>query len=123
VVREYVNACNSSDSERLLAILHPEVELHESKTLPGAVSAVGYDAVTRYLQRFEAHWTGFYWEPLELRIEGERALMRATLHLEGRRSGIEVDREWIYVFTVRDGKLLRQDGYDSMADAEAALAG
>jgi hypothetical protein len=47
--------------------------------------------------------------------------MRARLRLQGRRSGIEVDREWLYVFTVRDGKLLRQDGYDSTADAEAAL--
>ena len=32
--------------------------------------------------------------------------------LRGRQSGIEVDRVWQYVFTTRDGKLLRQDGYD-----------
>jgi ketosteroid isomerase-like protein len=121
VVNEYVDACNAADADRLRAILHPEVELHEAKTLPGAVSAVGYDAVVHYLERFSAHWTEVEWEPLEIRIHGDRALMRARLRLQGRRSGIEVDREWLYVFTVRDGKLLRQDGYDSTADAEAAL--
>jgi hypothetical protein len=42
--------------------------------------------------------------------------MRARLRLRGRLSGIEVDREWIYVFTVRDGKLIRQDGFDDRAD-------
>lgn len=120
-VREYVDACNGDDLERVFAILHPDVELHEASALPGAVSAVGTDAVRRYLARFETHWSAFRWEPLELRVAGDRALMRARLHLVGRNSGIEVDREWIYVFTVRDGKLLRQDGYDELADAEIAL--
>jgi ketosteroid isomerase-like protein len=122
VVREYVDACNGDSVDRVLAILHPDVELHEATNLPGSVSAVGFDAVKHYLERFSAHWTAFRWEPLELRVEGDRALMRAKLHLEGRRSGIEVDREWLYVFTIRDGKLLRQDGFDTLADAEAALA-
>lgn len=122
VVREYVDACNGDSVDRVLAILDPEIELREATQLPGAVAAVGFDAVKHYLERFSAHWTTFRWELLELRVEGERALMRAALHLEGRRSGIEVDREWLYVFTVRDGKLLRQDGFDSLAEAEAALA-
>jgi hypothetical protein len=49
--------------------------------------------------------------------------MRARLKLVGRKSGIEVDREWIYVFQVRDGKLLRQDGFDEMSEAMHAFAG
>jgi ketosteroid isomerase-like protein len=44
--------------------------------------------------------------------------MPARLHLRGRESGIAVERDWFYVFTVRDGKLLRQEGYD---DERAAL--
>jgi uncharacterized protein len=123
VVREYVDACNGDDPERIFATLHPEVELHEASSLPGAVSATGLEQVRRYLERFDAHWSSFHWEPLELRIAGDRALMRARLTLEGRKSGIPVDREWIYVFTVRDGKLLRQDGYDDMPAAEQALEG
>ena len=46
--------------------------------------------------------------------------MPARLILRGRRSGIEVDRDWQYVFTARDGKLLRQDGYDDPAEARRA---
>jgi len=51
---------------------------------------------------------------------GERVWMPARLHLRGRDSGAEVSRLWQYVFTVRDGKLLRQDGYDDEAEARAA---
>jgi ketosteroid isomerase-like protein len=121
VVRDYVDACNREDVDRLMALLDPEVELHEAKTLPGAVSAVGFDAVRHYLERFSAHWRSFNWEPLTLEMVGDQALMIARLHLIGRESGVEVDREWAYVFTVRDGKLLRQDGYDDRAEALEAL--
>lgn len=121
VVRQYVDACNGDDIELVFATLHSAVELHEAPGLPGAVSAIGLEQVRRYLERFEAHWSSFHWEPLQLRIAGDRALMRARLTLEGRKSGIQVDREWVYVFTVREGKLFRQDGYDDMATAERAL--
>lgn len=121
VVREWVDAVNGDDAERVLALLHPQVELHEAETLPGAVHAVGYDAVRHYLERFSTHWKSFRWEPLEFTFLRDRALLVARLHLTGRESGVVVDREWSYVFTVLDGKLLRQDGFDDRAAARAAL--
>lgn len=122
VVSAYIDACNGDDVAAVIALLHPEVELHEADTLPGAVHAIGREQVSRYLERFEAHWTKFHWTPVEVRSAGEnRVLMLARLELEGRTSGITVDREWAYVFEVKDGLLLRQDGYDSLAAAEAAV--
>jgi ketosteroid isomerase-like protein len=121
VVEEWIEACNGEDVERVLGLLHPEVEMHEAETLPGAVDAVGQEQVRRYLERFGAHWSFFHWDPVELEFSGDRALMRARVRFVGRKSGIEVDREWIYVFTVRDGKLLRQDGFDSMEEATRAF--
>jgi ketosteroid isomerase-like protein len=121
VVRAYIEACNGNDVDQILSLLDREVELHEAETLPGAVSAVGLEAVRRYLERFSAHWSSFHWEPLELRVSGDRAAVRARLRFVGSRSGVEVDREWAYFFTVRDGKLLRQDGFDDMSDAIRAL--
>ena len=121
VVRAYVEACNGDDLARVLELLDPEIELHEAETLPGAIHAVGLDQVRRYLERFDAHWSSFHWKPLELRVSENRALMKARLSLVGRKSGIEVDREWIYVFTVREGKLLRQDGFDQADEASRAF--
>jgi ketosteroid isomerase-like protein len=56
------------------------------------------------------------WLPEEFEESGDKVFMRASLKLRGRRSGIEVDREWIYVFTLRDGKLISQEGFDERAD-------
>jgi ketosteroid isomerase-like protein len=121
VVRAYVDACNGDELERVLELLDPEIELHEAAALPGSVDAVGLEAVRRYLERFDAHWSSFHWEPLELQVAGDRALMRARLSLVGRKSGIEVDRQWSYVFTVREGRLLRQDGFDDVDEALRAF--
>jgi hypothetical protein len=121
IVREYVSACNGEDIGRILGLLHSDVELHEAPALPGAVSAVGLDEVGHYLSRFQVHWSHFEWEPLAWEFAGDHALLHARLHLRGRNSGIEVAREWSYIFTVRDGKLLRQDGYDDAASARAAF--
>ena len=126
VVREYIDACNrifgTDDPDPVLNLLHPEVEMHESRLLPGAVSAVGLQSVTRYLERFGTYWQGFHWEPLEFVTRGDRVLVPAVLHLTGRESGIPVEHDWFYVFTVSDGMLRRQDVFTARADAEAALA-
>jgi ketosteroid isomerase-like protein len=90
--------------------------LVEAEALPGAVRATGIDAVRRYLERFSAHWSEAQWLPQEFFESGDKVFMRARLRLRGRRSGIEVDREWFYVFTLRHGKLIRQDGFDDRAD-------
>jgi len=55
--------------------------------------------------------------PTDVRWRGERGKLR----LRGLRSGIWVEHRWAYVFTLRDGKLVRQDGFDDRTAALAAL--
>jgi ketosteroid isomerase-like protein len=121
VVRAYVEACNVGHLDRVVALLHRDIEMHEAEALPGAVSSKGIAAVRHYLERFGTHWSSFRWELLELRVNGERALMPARLHLRGRESGIVVQRDWFYVFTVRERKLLRQEAYDDERSAQEAF--
>ena len=80
--------------------------------MPGAVTAVGVEAVRRYLERFAAHWSEGEWRPEEFQESGDRVFNRARLRVRGRRSGIEVDLPWTYVVTVKQGKLFRQEGFD-----------
>jgi ketosteroid isomerase-like protein len=120
VVKAWVEACNQMDVERALSLCSPCIELTESKTLPGSVRAVGLDKVRRYLERFTTHWSEGEWLPQEFLESGDKIVMVARLKLRGRQSGIEVDRSWVYVFTVRDGKLLRQEGFDERAEGLAA---
>jgi uncharacterized protein len=116
VVKAWVAACNDGDADAALALCDSSMELVEAEALPGAVTATGIDAVRRYLERFASHWSEVQWLPQEFLESGDKVFVTARLRLRGRRSGIEVDREWIYVFTVRNGKLIRQDGFDERAE-------
>jgi anthranilate synthase/aminodeoxychorismate synthase-like glutamine amidotransferase len=120
LVRAYVDACNARDWEGVFELLHEDFVMAESDTLPGAVTTSGMDEARRYFLGFETHWSEGHWQPHDLVARGEKVWMPARLILRGRQSGIEVDRIWQYVFTTRDGKLLRQDGYDDQAEARRA---
>jgi ketosteroid isomerase-like protein len=120
VIKAWVDACNRGDVDAALALCDPSIELVEAKTLPGAVTATGVDAARRYLERFAAHWSEGEWLPEEFQESPDKVFMRARLKLRGRRSGIEVDREWIYVFTLAHGKLVRQEGFNEREDGLTA---
>jgi hypothetical protein len=48
-------------------------------------------------------------------------LMIASLRLRGLRSELTVERRWAYVFNLRDGRVLRQIGYNTKDQALSAL--
>jgi anthranilate synthase/aminodeoxychorismate synthase-like glutamine amidotransferase len=120
VVRAYVDACNAGDPEAVFACLHPDFVMAESDTLPGAITTSSWEEVQRYIRGFGKHWSEVSWEPITMQACGDKVWLSARLRMRGRKSGIEVDRVWQYVLTVRDGKLVRQDGYDDEAEARAA---
>jgi hypothetical protein len=101
--------------------LDPEISMEESATLPGAVSAVGIDAVRRYLERFATHWQEIRFEPQEYVDAGRQVVVVARLIGRGKRSGIDVSRTWAYVWTVRNGKALSMVGYANRSEALKAV--
>jgi hypothetical protein len=43
--------------------LDPDISMAELKTLPGAASAHGLDAVRHYMESFAKYWDGIRFEP------------------------------------------------------------
>jgi ketosteroid isomerase-like protein len=122
LVREWMRACNGADAEGAVALCDPAFEMTESPTLPGPASTSGLDALRRYFAGAQRHWSEWDWQEEEVRdIPPDKVFVIALLRLRGRRSGIWVEHRWAYLFTVRDGKLSRQDSFDDKAQAlEAA---
>jgi ketosteroid isomerase-like protein len=118
LVRAWIRAANEGDTDASLALCDPAFEMVESQTLPGAAKVSGLEALRSYGLGWRRNWSEWEWREEKLRdIPPDRVLLVARLWLRGLRSGVEVERRWAYVFTVRDGKLLRQDGYDNEAEA------
>lgn len=101
--------------------MHPEISMFEADTIPGAASAVGIDAVRRYMESFARYWEQIRFEPTEFVDAGDQVVVVARLVGRGKGSGVAVEREWAYVWTMSAGKVRRMDGYPSRADALRAV--
>ena len=101
--------------------MDPEISMFEADTIPGAASAVGIDAVRRYMESFARYWEEIRFEPTEFVDAGDQVVVVARLMGRGKGSGVDVEREWAYVWTVSAGKVVRMDGYASRAEALKAV--
>jgi ketosteroid isomerase-like protein len=99
----------------------PEMAMLESKTLPGAASAYGIDAVQKYMESFANYWDEIRFEPQEYIEAGEQVVVIAHLVGRGKSSGVEVTRTWAYVLTLRGHRALRMEGYTDRDEALKAV--
>jgi hypothetical protein len=123
LVRAWHRAATAGRLEGLLALTHPEFEMNEASALPGATSVKGLDALRRYSRGWERNWSEWEWREHELiELPPDRVVFDATLRLRGLRSSIWVEHRWVYVIVIRDGLILRNDGFLTKEEALATAA-
>ena len=117
-LRRSYEALNEDDVDRALEALHPDAVWRESPELPGGDEFRGRAALQGFLRDFLAEWREFHQEIEELVVAGDRVAVLIHLTAVGRVSGIEADTRYAHVWTMRDGKGVRVEGY---RDQESAL--
>jgi hypothetical protein len=112
LVRAWQKAANEGRVDDQLALTHPEFEMTEASALPGAAHVKGRDALRRYCYGWLKNWSEWEWIEEELtELPPDRVVLDATLRLRGLRSSIWVEHRWAYLFVIRDGLVLRNDGF------------
>ena len=122
VVRRSVEAFTAGDVETMLAYADPDGELH-SAIIGGAEGRVyrGHDGLRQWFADSMESFEELRTELTEFRDLGDRVVAFGHTHARGRESGLELDTETGWVFTVRKGKFVRAEGFLSRAEAlEAA---
>lgn len=121
LIRAWIAAINTHDPASAIALVTPDFELAESTTLPGAATASGPDGLRRYAEGWARNWSDWHMREVEIvDVPPSHVVLVADLALRGIRSGIEVERRWIYLMTLRDGKIASQAGFDDIDTAIAA---
>jgi ketosteroid isomerase-like protein len=106
-VRGFADAITASDVEAALAVLDPEVEF-ESMLDVGGRPYVGHDGIREYFEDAASAWDE--WSVDVHRVEAlpdGRVRIEMTMHARGRGSGVPLEEEATHIWTLRDGKLLR----------------
>jgi ketosteroid isomerase-like protein len=122
VVRQALAAYARGDIEEGLSYLHPEGELH-SAVIGNAEGKVfrGHDGIRTWFAELEETFDEMTTELTEYRDLGDRVVAFGHIHARGRESGLELDSPTGWVMTLRDGKVLKAEGFLSRAETlEAA---
>ena len=111
---------NSGDVNALLEVFDPEVEVHPAlSTFMASMVYLGHDGVRTWFEETNEPWAELQAEPERFIDADERTVVVIALHARVPGGRVEVAAEIAHVVTVRDGRVVRLEGYD---DAEAALA-
>jgi ketosteroid isomerase-like protein len=120
LVRDFVEAGQRQDWERAAQLLDPDVEMHG--TAGGVEEGRVYRGLAEMIREFEAvdseAWEERRLDPQEYLHVGDLVVLLLHEYRRGRGSGVELENDTAVVFEVRDGRIVRVQGY---MDREAAL--
>ncbi|HEX6115540.1 MAG TPA: nuclear transport factor 2 family protein [Solirubrobacterales bacterium] len=122
VLLDQFAAVNERDFPRAMSHYAEEVELvvHPDAYLESG-TFTGREAVGRWFANWFATFEpGYHFEIEEARGLGDRVLLVAAHGGVGRASGIEVGGRTGYLYTLRDGKIVRGEIYRTREDALGA---
>jgi ketosteroid isomerase-like protein len=120
IVREALAAFEAGDMERAAKVVDPAVEFHG--TVGGLQEGQVAHGQTEIEEKFEAQdleaWEERRLEPEEFIDAGDNVVVLVNEYRRGKGSGIELESKTAIVATVRDGLVVRTQGY---MDRDAAL--
>ena len=105
------------------AFFDPEVVFEPAGVLPETEAVQGWDGVLRFTaEQMKAFKDGSMWmEPVEYIDAGDRLVVPYRFGGVARHTGIDVEFSFVHVFTVRDGKAVRVDVYETKDQALEAV--
>jgi ketosteroid isomerase-like protein len=120
-VRRIYRAWERDGSPVSSGLLDPGVEWVNPPEAVEPGTRHGIEAFAEAARTVADTFAGVRVEIEQIMDAGDRVVVVATLHGRGRGSGADVERKQGYVWTIRNGKALRFEWFNSPADAlEAA---
>jgi ketosteroid isomerase-like protein len=110
------------DQNILAEAFHPEVVVHEPRSLPYAGDWVGLGGVASLMRAMNHAWAEMAVDRLEVHGDGERVLLACQLRMVARRTDRIVRQPFAERLHFEDGKLIEGTPfYFDTADIAAAL--
>jgi ketosteroid isomerase-like protein len=111
------------DWQSVLAVLNPDVAVHDLDISLDAEHFRGHDEVRKWLAVWSDAWGSWRIEGVEVRPVGEdRAIALFLMICKGKESGIELSRRDAHIFTLRAGKIAEIVAYNEQQLPQALKA-
>jgi uncharacterized protein len=100
---------------------HPDIEWHEDPSFPEAGVYRGLEAVEAYNRQFLAEFAEIHYDQQELIDANDSVVANMRIHGRGKASGAPFELSAWWVFTLREGRLIRVHAFlDRTQALEAA---
>lgn len=128
IVRRLHPFLERRDWDGMVDRIDPDVELHGTVggIGEGQLVARGIRQISEVIEAEDAEiWDEHRWEPQEYIDAGDRVVVLQREYQRGKGSGVELVVDTATIFDVRDGRIVRIQGYVNPAEAleAAGLAG
>jgi ketosteroid isomerase-like protein len=119
VIRDHYEATNARDFDRVMAGYAEDVELVAPTWGIRGGTFKGRDAVGEWFgDWFRSFDRDLHFGMEEVTaVDDDRVLLVSSHHGRGRASGVEVHGTVVWLYTLRDGKIARVEGFDSREEA------
>jgi ketosteroid isomerase-like protein len=114
---------DSADVALLASAFHPDVVVHEPKSLPYAGDWRGLDGIGALFREMREVWSNLAVDDLEATRDGDTVFMTCTLHLTSRASGATITQPFAEVLRFKEERLIEGTPfYYDTAEIVAAIA-
>jgi uncharacterized protein len=104
-----------------LELISDDVVYVSPPTMPDGRTYHGHEGVLQWVVDWRQEWTDYELDVLRYRDLGDRVVTVERNRATGKRSGVGVDMQTVSLWTLRDGKVVRWQGYATEEEAlEAA---
>jgi ketosteroid isomerase-like protein len=101
---------NAGDHDVDLETIHPDVELHTPLSSTQGTPYRGHEGFRQWIVDIDEQFEVWELHATEwIALEDERLLALGEIHARGRGSGLELDQELAWLFSLRDEKLIRYE--------------
>jgi hypothetical protein len=102
--------------------MHPGIEWVDPPAIPGGGTHSGISEVRAGWEAWGESWEEWSVEPLEIEVRGDKVLVHTRVRGRGMGSGVEAELEYWQLWTYRNGKAIRQQGFATREEAERAAS-
>jgi ketosteroid isomerase-like protein len=123
IARANAEAYARGDNEEALSHIHPEVVYDITRNSPEGAIFHGHDGLREGLRLWLDTWDD-YWVEIDEVIDAgaDRVVVAARQGGRGRETGADVTNDVAWIYTIRDGEIVRIETHPSKDAALAAAA-
>ena len=117
-IEQGFEAFNERGVEGILPFIHPEFEATTPPNLASEPDTYrGHDGIRRWFDSFDEVMDGIRWDAHDFQQAGDKVVVEFTLRARGKTTGLDFGQDAVMVWSMRDGKAIRVELFESLDDA------